>query len=341
MTNNLNVKAPKLATINKKPTGYFFELSIVILLTLTLFAGLTIPHLQHGVSFIFPVPLAVFIIRHKVKDGIFPAILMIIMGALITHFLPVGAGSWVRGFLIMLTAMTIGFLHGALHKTKLSHRNEILIVMAAELALSIVCVVVFYLLRDPVFAFDIEFPHYYASFQRLFNIKADSVYAQNVGIIFQNMVIPYTFALAITEVLFTHVLIHLTIKYVFETTDERPFTGLAFSIHASGGVLYLVGLVGCFASFIILRNPVDPTLMNIIIALFIMVFTAMIFFILQGVLLMIYVMRIKYNREQSLGIFILALTFAVFFSVLGALNTIFHWSDKLSAKETNIVRVRD
>lgn len=326
-------------TKTKSRSNYLFELIFTIFLTLILFTMLTIPHLQHSVGFIFPVPLAVFIIQHKVKDGIFPAIFMIVCAAIITHFLPLGGGSYVRGLLLMTTAMTIGFLHGALYKTQLSHLHEIIIVIVAELILGIIMTIIFYLLRDPVFAFDLEFAHYFANLKRLFALRGESIYAQNVEKVFLNMVIPYTIALSVVSVLLTHIFIHLAVKYIYERSDDRPFTGLIFTVHPLNAFVYLVGLLLCGVSLFLMRQPLGVEIMNIIIALFILVLSVSIIFILQGVLVTIYFMRIKHEREYSLGIFILALTFPLIFSVLGALNVITRWSDKLIANVTNIVSI--
>ena len=69
--------------------NYFFEMGQVILLTLVLFLMFTLSHLEHGIAFIFPVPIAIFVIRYHVKDSIIPALIMIACAAVITHFLPI------------------------------------------------------------------------------------------------------------------------------------------------------------------------------------------------------------------------------------------------------------
>lgn len=318
-----------MSRIMRKDSKYYFHLTMVVLFTLIAFAALTIPHLQHGVAFIFPVPLAVFIIRYRIKDGILPAIIMMIMAPLITHFLPVGAGSWVRGVFMMLTAVTIGFLHGSLSKLKMSHLREILIVMGAEIFLGALTTLVFYFIQDPVFAFNIEFPHYFERFLVLFNLNHTSIYAQNAGVIFANSVIPYVISLAITEVLLTHILIHLILKYVFELIDNRPFSGLYFRLPKTFAYLFLGGLMLAIISLFFLGNPLDGTILNAIVILFIIVLSVMIIFILQGILLMIFLFRARRQRELSLLIFVVGLVFSVPFAILGALSVIFGWGDRL------------
>lgn len=311
---------------------YYFDLSLVIILTLLMFAALTIPHLQHGVAFIFPVPLAVFIIRYEIKDGIIPALILILVAPFITHFLPIGGGSWIRGLLMMTTAVTIGFLHGAFTHTKMSHLKEILIVMAAELFFGILMTLVFYFIQDPIFAFNIEFPHYFERFRILFNLHENTTYVQNAGVIFQNSVIPYVIALAVTEVLLTHILIHLVLKYVYEMTDERPFTGLNFRLPKVFAYAYLVGLGLAIVSLFFLGQTLHPNILTAIVVLFIVVLSVMILFIFQGLMYLVYVAELKRNRELSLLFFVVTLILSVPSSILGALNVIFGWTDKMAIK---------
>ena len=313
----------------QKKSTYYFELILVVLFTLITFAALTIPHLQHGVAFIFPVPLAIFIIRNRIKDGIIPAIILMIFAPLITHFLPVGNGSWVRGFLIMMTAVTIGFLHGGLTKLKMSHLKEILIVMGAELFFGSLMTLVFFLNNDNVFSYDIEFPHYFETFARLFNIKTNTIYAQNIRQIFINSVIPYVIALSITEVLLTHILIHLVLKYGYDLDHGRPFTGLYFRLPKWFAIGFLVLLIAALSSLFFLGQELPEGVLTAIIILFIVVLSLLIIFILQGVLYFIFRFRAKHHKELSLGIFITGLFFSVPFAIVGALSVIFGWSEQL------------
>lgn len=313
----------------RKDSKYYFHLTMVVLFTLIAFAALTIPHLQHGFAFIFPVPLAVFIIKYRIKDGILPAIILMIFAPIITHFLPVGGGSWVRGVFMMLTAVTIGFLHGSLSKIKMSHLREILIVMATEIFLGALTTLVFYFMKDPVFAFNIEFPHYFERILTLFSLNHNSIYAQNAGVIFANSVIPYVISLAITEVLLTHILIHLVLKYVFELVDNRPFSGLYFRLPKVTAYVFLGGLLLALISLFFLGNPLDEGLLTAIVILFILVLSVMIIFILQGILLMIFLFRARRQRELSLLIFVVGLVLSVPFAILGALSVIFGWGDSL------------
>lgn len=313
----------------RKNSIYYFHFTIVVLLTLILFAALTIPHLQHGVAFIFPVPLAVFIIKYRIKDGIIPAIIMMAFAPIITHFLPVGGGSWVRGALMMFVAVTIGFLHGSLSKVKMSHLREILIVMGAELFLGALTTIIFYFIQDPVFAFNIEFPHYFGRFLTLFNLNHNSIYAQNVGVIFENSVVPYVISLAITEVLLTHILIHLVLKYVFETVDNRPFSGLYFRLPKAFAYAFLGGLLVAITSLFFLGKPLDDTVLLVIVIIFMVVLSVMIIFIFQGIFVMIFLFRARRHREVSLLIFVVGLVFSVPFAIMGALSVIFGWGDHL------------
>ncbi|MFA7449558.1 MAG: hypothetical protein WCY90_01930 [Bacilli bacterium] len=317
----------------KKNSGYYFELVVVVLVTLIVFTALTIPHLQHGVGFIFPVPLAIFIIRYRVKDGIIPALIMLFFAPIITHFLPIGEGSWVRGLLMMLTAVTIGFLHGGLSKLKISHLREIIIVIGAEMVLAFLTTAIFYLIKDPVFDYSVEFPHYFERFAALFNLNHESIYAQNVRFIFVNSVIPYIIALAIVEVLFTHILIFLVIRYAFELTDGRPFTGLYFKIKKPLAYLYLFGLGTALISLFFLNQTLSQGVLIAITVLFNLVLGAMIFFILQGVMVMILLFRTRRNRERSIILFIIALIFSIPFSIFGAFNVIFDWTSRMMAAE--------
>lgn len=317
----------------QKKSGYYFELVIVVLVTLIVFAALTIPNLQHGVGFIFPVPLAVFIIRHRTRDGIIPALIMLIVAPFITHFLPVGGGSWVRGLLMMLTAVTIGFLHGGLSKLKMSHLKEVMIVIGAEMFLAFLMTGVFYFIKDPVFDYSIEFPHYFEQFSTIFNLNHGSIYAENARFIFINSVIPYVMTLAIVEVLFTHVLIHLVIRYAFELTLDRPFTGLHFRLPKFTGYVYLLLLGGSLTSLFFLNQNLNHGVLITITVLINITLALMIFFILQGLFLMILLFRVRRNRESSIILFIVALIFSVPFSIIGAFNVIFSWTSQIMQVE--------
>lgn len=308
---------------------YYWELIFSVVFTLVVFSALTFGHLEHGFEFLFPVPLAVFIIRHRVKDGIIPAIILIVLATLITHFLPLGEGSWLRGFLIMITAVTIAFLHGGLSKTKVGHFREILYVMGAEVTLGFIMLLVFYLVKDPVYAFNIEFDHYYHVFCELFKISETSIYGQNAAYIFQYMHIPFTVSLSMTNVLLTHILIHLVLKYAYEQTDERPFTGLNFTTWTFASITYLILLGVAIGSLFFLGMNLPELVLNLIVVIFIIVLGTMLIFIFQGVMLLIAINDIKFSREKSLLLFFLGLVFSVPFSILGAFDAIFLWSDKI------------
>ena len=238
---------------------------------------------SHTLGFIFPVPLAVFIIRHKTKEGILPAIIMVLCAPVITHFLPIGEGSFVRGLLIMSGAVTIGFLHGALHKTKISHLSEISIVMIVELFFGVLLTIVFYLLRDPVYAFDIEFNHYFHTFSELFKLQNAPIYAQNVEKVFKNMIIPYTIGLAVVEVLFTHILIHYSLRIIDGESHHGPYSGLAFNLPRFSGYLYVGGIFLSIIALGLMSIELSNAVLISIIVLFIIVLSVSIFFILQGV----------------------------------------------------------
>lgn len=310
-------------------SGFYFELIVVVMVTLLVFAALTALNLQHNVGFIFPVPLAVFIIRYRTRDGILPAIIMLIFAPLITHFLPFGGGSWVRGLLMMLTAVTIGFLHGGLSKLKMSHLKEILIVVGAEMFLAFLSAGIFYLMKDPVFDYSVEFPHYYEGFANFFRIPHDSIYSQNAQFIFLNSVIPYIISLAIAEVLLTHVLIYLVIKYAFELTDDRPFTGLHFKLPKWMGYVFLALLFSAITSLFFLKYELEYGLLIGITILFNIVLATMIVFILQGLFLLIILFRVRRHREHSIFLFVMALAFSVPFAILGSLNVIFGWTTQM------------
>lgn len=317
----------------KKHSTYILELVLTILITAGLFALAAIPHLEHSLAFIFPVPLALFIIHNKIRDGIFPAIFLIICGTLITHYLPVGNSNWIRGLLIMMASVFIGFLHGTFYKTKIKHLYEILILMAVELSFGILMTVIFYVAKDPVFAFDHEFHHYFANIVNLLNLDKTTIYMQNVAVIFEYMVIPFTIALAIVEVLFTHIIIYLFLKHLFKAPVHRPFTGLAFNLPKISGYIFLGFVLASVISLFIITTTISETLLGVIIAIIIITLSFITPFMLQGLLVAIYFARIKKNFELSILLLLFVLLFAVPFAILGALNVIFKWSDKLIKSE--------
>ena len=324
-----NIEEQKHVVKQENKKGYFFELIITILLTLVLFTALTLPHLEHNFSFIFPVPLAVFIIRHKTKDGIIPAVIMFLLAPVISHFLPVGAGSFVRGLLFMSSAITIGFLHGALHKTKISHLSEISIVMITELFFGVLMTVIFYLMRDPVYAIDLEFNHYFHNFSELFKLGNAPIYAQNVEKVFKNSVIPYTVALAIVEVLFTHILIHYALRLIDGENSHGPFSGLVFKLPRFSGYLYLGGILLAILALGLMSMELSNTIMICVIILFIIVLTVTIFFMLQGVIVATTFLMRKHGKDYGVLILLLALVLSLPFALLGAFNVIMNWSDIL------------
>lgn len=313
----------------KKTKFYYFELGLVILITLGLYVFSTNFLLLHYIGFLDPVPLAVFIIRHKIKDGIFPAIFMILMGTLIGHFLPVGQGSFMRGFLFMIYAMTVGFLHGTISKTKINPLIEILIIIGVEIFYGFLLVIVFYVQKDPHFAYDIQFGQYLELFIKLFKIDETSNYAQNVGVIIKNGVIAYTIVFSFISVLLTHILIHLTRKFICrEKMEHGPLHGLEFTISRVAAITYLVGCVVVLVLSFLLTKELNLLGISSINAIFTVFFSVTIIFVFQGILAVNLRLEAKGCNNLSTLVFISGILLSPVFAIIGAINPLLPRKEK-------------
>ncbi len=318
--------------------GYFVEMFQVVMITLLLFTMFTLSHLEHGIAFIFPVPIAIFVIRYHVKDSIIPALIMIGLASLITHFLPINESHYLRGLLVMTTSMSLGILHGVLFKLRVKPLKEIMILVAVELGFAILMKVVFYFMKDPFYSFSIEFEHVFHELRDFFGLKESEMFTQNMGVVFPFMVIPYTFALAFIEVLFTHMLIHLFIKYVYELTLEKTFHGLKFKMKPYTGIIYFVGILLSIGGLFSLDFALPPAVMVLVIVILVLTLMATIFFLFQGVIITMKLMRVTLHRELAVLIFFISLLFIIPFALLGAISVTFRLRDKIAekrAKEVN------
>ncbi len=305
-------------------------MSLVILITLGLFAFSSNFFLLHYFAILGPVPLAVFIIRNRMKDGIFPAILMILVGTIIGYFLPVGHGSLMRGFLFMIYSMSIGFLHGAINKTNINHLKEILIIIGAEIFFGFLLVVVFYIQKDPHFAYDVEFNHFLEVFINFFKLDKTSNYAQNVGVIIKNGVITHTIVFSFISVLMTHIFIRLTLKYICRQKMEYgPFHGLEFSISKISASAYIVGIVIVAVLSFLLTKELSQLAIAIINAIFTVFFSVTIIFVFQGILAVNLRLEARGYNKLSTLLFIVGIILFPLFAVLGAINSLLEQKEKV------------
>ncbi len=312
--------------------GYFLEMFQVVMITLLLFMMFTLSHLEHGIAFIFPVPIAIFVIRYHLKDSILPAVIMIIGAALITHFLPLNDGYFLRGLLVMTTCMALGIMHGILFKLRVKPLKEIMILVGIELFFAVLMKIIFYYVQDPYYSFSIEFEHVFHELRAFFGLNESAMFTKNIGVIFPYMVVPYTFALAFIEVLFTHMIIHLFIKYVYGLTFEKTFHGLRFRMKPYNGIIYLVGILLSVAGLIALDYALSPVVMTIIIVVLILTLMATIFFLFQGVIFLMKLTRVTLHRELGIVLFFISLLLIIPFALLGAISVTFNLRDKLAEK---------
>lgn len=312
--------------------GYFLEMFQVVMITLLLFMMFTLSHLEHGIAFIFPVPIAIFVIRYHVKDSIVPALIMIGCAALITHFLPLNDGHYLRGLLVMTTSMSLGIFHGVLFKLKVKPLKEIMILVGIELFFAILMKIIFYFMKDPYYSFSIEFEHVFHELRDFLGLKESATFTKNVGIVFPYLVIPYTFALAFVEVLFTHMLIHLFIKYIYELTSETTFHGLKFRMKPYHGIIYFVAVLLSIGALFALDFVLPPFVIVLVIVILVLTLMATIFFLFQGVIFTMKLMRVTLHRELAVLIFFISLLLIIPFALLGAASVTFRLRDKLTEK---------
>lgn len=313
----------------KKTKFYYLELALIIVITLGLFTFASNFNLQHYIGFIIPVPLGVFIVRHDMKDGIFPALFMIAAGTLIGYLLPVGEGTITRGFLFMLMEMTIGFLHGAISKTEIDHLKEILIIIGVDIFFGFLMVIVFYLQKDPHFAYDVEFGRYLSVFYDFFNIDQTTYYAQNVGVIIKNGVISYMIALSFISVLLTHILMHLTLKYICRNeTTPKPFFELEFSISKVAAIFYLVGIALITVLSFVLKYELTQFWISVINVIFTVFFSVTIIFVFQGILVVNLGFEAKGYTKTSFLTFVLGIILFPIAAILGAINPLLPRKEK-------------
>lgn len=98
----------------KKTQSLIVEVSLTFVVTLTMFVILNNFHLVHTLSFVFPVPIAVLVYRNRLRDGIIPAIVLIVAATLISTYFPQNSTndySFLRGLLVMTFSMIVGLLH--------------------------------------------------------------------------------------------------------------------------------------------------------------------------------------------------------------------------------------
>ncbi|MGI6735229.1 MAG: hypothetical protein ACOX3C_03495 [Bacilli bacterium] len=319
----------------KRTKLYYIEFSLIILFSLGLFALFAINHVQnHFTLLLIPVPIAVFIIRYKIKDGIIPAVILIVGASLMSHFFSADPGSYLRGLLYMIAAMSVGFLHGAITKTPIDHFHEILIIIGVEIFFNFLMVIVFYVVKDPMFAYDIEFAHYYEVFSKIFKIDQTSFYAQNVRVIIENGVIPHTINSSIISVLLTHAFIHLTLKYICrDDITEGPFEGFEYEIPKAAAIAFLIGCVAVVATYFTLKYELKPIHISLINVLFNLVFSTVLVFSLQGALMVDAYFHSKGRKRLSVIILLISVLLFPIFAFLGVFNSLIKRSNKANKTE--------
>ena len=87
---------------------------------------------MHFTLLLIPVPIAVFIIRYKIKDGIIPAVILIVGASLMSHFFSADPGSYLE-FIIYDRSYVGRILTRAITKTPIDHFHEILIIIGVEI----------------------------------------------------------------------------------------------------------------------------------------------------------------------------------------------------------------
>jgi hypothetical protein len=206
---------------------------------------------------------------------------------------------------------------------------EILIIIGVEIFYGFLLVIVFYVQKDPHFAYDIQFGQYLELFIKLFKIDETSNYAQNVGVIIKNGVIAYTIVFSFISVLLTHILIHLTRKFICrEKMEHGPLHGLEFTISRVAAITYLVGCVVVLVLSFLLTKELNLLGISSINAIFTVFFSVTIIFVFQGILAVNLRLEAKGCNNLSTLVFISGILLSPVFAIIGAINPLLPRKEK-------------
>lgn len=303
-----------------------FDIFTTVLITTGLFALFTLLNLEHSLAFLTPVLLAVFIMRYEVKDAIIPAVLIFVVSVLISFLIK--GDFWYHGIIFITGGIIVGFLHGGLSK-KLSHLKELAFVVLFDISFGFITALIFYLVKDPVYAINVEFTHYFDVICDLVNLNRDSIFGQNFAYLFMRSFPEYIIAFGIIEATLTHLFIHLVLKFIYRGTKNYAFSDLNYTLPKSAATIFIVTFsVTLFAPFL-MTFEISKTLLVLLIIISSLTLGAALLFVHQGVVVLSLVLNRKLNFNLSPLIYIISIALFVPFALLGVVDSFLKLQQKL------------
>lgn len=299
--------------------------SVMVAITLLFFTVVTFFTLEHTLAFITPVLLATIIIKYRVKDGIIPAIIMLIGGTLLSFLLK--PAYWYHGLIFMIGAIVVGFLHGGLSKTRLTHLQELSIVVLFDVMFGFITALIFYLLKDTHYSLEFEYTSMLENMQ--FIKSMEPITARNFIFLFNYSFPANIILFGIIEATLTHILIHLVVKYVYKLTDQHTFSGLKYKLKPILALLYFVLVFISLITIPLLRSELSKgTLVFLVIAIN-LTLVGTLLFVHQGVVLITYTFNRYIKANISLLIYVIGIIAFPLFAILGACDSLFKLSDSI------------
>lgn len=299
--------------------------SITTVITLLFFTVATFFTLEHTLAFLTPVLLATIIIKYRVKDGIIPAIIMLIGGTLLAVWLK--PAFWYHGLIFMIGAIVVGFLHGGLSKTRLTHLQELSIVVLFDITFGFVAALIFYLLKDAHYSLEYEYASMLESMRFIKNMEP--ITARNFTFLFNYSFPANVILFGIVEATLTHIFIHLVVKYVYKLTDHHSFSGLKYKFKPILAVLYFVFLFISLITIPLMRSELSMGMLIFLVFVINITLVATLLFVHQGVVIVTYILNRRIKVNISLFVYVVGLIAFPLFALVGAFDSLFKWSDNI------------